>query len=230
MVHIRVIIDAKEKSRIKPALFFFGENNSVNVLDMEFGDYVFIDEETKETCAFEYKTCSDFINSVNENKVFNQALNQAENFNYHFVCIEYTEPLRRRLSEDLWYRKKISFSKAQFYGAIARLNTYTTVITAENQKTCFELMEKQANKCFDNKTIHKTLKKQTKNSAMNYLINCCYGIGTKTAENITGDLKLFTLEDLLNLDKPMLLSVNGVGEKTAERILSNIKTDSEELV
>ena len=226
MFNLQVIIDSKEKGRIKPALFFFGENHSVNVLDLEYGDYVFINKEDKKTCAFEYKTCSDFINSVNENKVFNQALNQTKHFDYHFVCIEYTEPLRRRLSEDLWYRKKISFSKAQFYGAIAKLNTYTTVITAENQRTCFELMEKQAKKCFDDTTIHKKLKKVNDNSAMNYLTNCIYGIGINTAENITGDLKLFTLQDLLNLDKPMLLSVNGVGEKTAERILNQIKKDN----
>ena len=227
---MRVTIDSKEKGRIKPALYFFGEKNSVTVEDMEFGDYVFLDENTNKSCAFEYKTCSDFITSVNENKIFNQAINQAEVFDYHFVVVEYTEALRRKLSENLWFYKKINFSKSQFYGAIARLNTYTTVITAENQKTCFELMEKQARKCFDNKTVHKSLKKVTKNSAMNYLTNCCYGIGTKTAENITGELKLFTLQDLLNLDKPMLLTVNGVGEKTADKILSNIKNDSDDLI
>ena len=225
-----VTVDSKEKGRIKPSLFFFGENNTVSVEDMEYGDYLFTDEVTGETCAFEYKTCSDFITSVSENRIFNQAIEQANHFNYHFVVIEYTDELRKRLSEDLWYRNKISFTKGQFYGAIARLNTYTTVISAHNTSTCFELMEKQAKKCFDDKTIHKSLKKVTKNSAMNYLINCCYGIGTKTAENITGDLKLFTLQDLLNLDKPMLLTVNGVGEKTAEKILNNIKNDSEELV
>ena len=182
-------IDSKEKSRIKPALYFFGEKNSVTVEDMEFGDYVFLDENTNKTCAFEYKTCSDFITSVNENKIFNQAINQAEVFDYHFVVVEYTEALRRKLSENLWFYKKINFSKSQFYGAIARLNTYTTVITAENQKTCFELMEKQARKCFDNKTVHKSLKKVTKNSAMNYLTNCCYGIGTKTADKILSNIK-----------------------------------------
>jgi ERCC4-type nuclease len=224
-----VTIDSKEKSRIKPALYFFGENNSVSVADMEYGDYVFEDETTGKTCAFEYKTCSDFITSVNEHKIFNQAIEQANHFEYHFVIIEYTDELRKALSENLWYRKKISFTKAQFYGAIARLNTYTTVLSAHNTQTCFELMEKQARKCFDNKTIHKSLKKVTKNSAMNYLVNCCYGVGTKTAENITGELKLFTLQDLLNLDKPLLLTVNGVGEKTADRILSNIRNDSEEI-
>ncbi len=221
-----VSIDAKEKDRIRQALFFFGQNNHVSVEDMEYGDYVFTDENTGQTCAVEYKTCSDFITSVTENKIFNQAINQAEHFNYHFVCIEYTDELRKKLSENLWFYKKISFSKSQFYGAIARLNTYTTVISAYNTKTCFELMEKQAKKCFDDKTVHKSLKKVTKNSAMNYLTNCCYGIGIKTAENITADLKLFTLEDLLNLDKPLLLTVNGVGEKTADKILNQIKNDN----
>lgn len=223
------MIDSKEKGRIKPSLFFFGNNNTVSVEDMKYGDYVFRDEKTNQTCAFEYKTCSDFITSVNENKVFNQAINQAEHFDYHFVVIEYTDELRAKLTKNLWYYKKISFSKSQFYGAIARLNTYTTVITAHNQNTCFELMEKQAKKCFDDKTVSKSLKKINNNSAMNYLTNCCYGIGTKTAENITGELKLFTLQDLLNLDKPMLLTVTGVGEKTADKILSMIKKDSEEL-
>ena len=220
-----VTIDSKEKSRIRPAIFFFGQRNTVSVEDMEFGDYVFKDKDSGETCAFEYKTCSDFINSVQENKVFNQAINQTEHFNYHFVVVQYTEALRERLSEELWYRNRISFSKAQFYGAIARLNTYTTVLTAHNTETCFQLMEKQAQKCFDDKTVHKSLKKVTQNSAMNYLTNCCYGVGDVTAENVTAELKLFTLEDLLKLDKKMLLSVNGVGEKTADKILSNIKKD-----
>ena len=222
---MKIAIDSKEKTRIRQALFFFGQNHEVSVEDMQFGDYVFTNESNGEQCAFEYKTCSDFINSVNENKVFNQAINQVENFKYHFVVIEYTEDLRRRLCEELWYHNKISFTKSQFYGAIAKLNTYTTVLTAESTRTCFELMEKQARKCFDDKPIYKQLKKVNENSAQNYLINCVYGIGMKTAENITGELKLFTLEDLLNLDKPMLLTVNGVGDKTAERILKTIKND-----
>ena len=226
MLTLRVTIDSKEKHRIKEALFFFGENNTVSVEDMEYGDYVFTDEETGKTCAVEYKTCSDFITSVNENKIFNQAIEQTKHFDFHFVCIEYTDQLRKKLSENLWFYKKISFSKSQFYGAIARLNTYTTVISAYNTRTCFELMEKQAKKCFDNKSVYKKLKKANDNSAQNYLINCCYGIGINTAENITGELKLFTLEDLLNLDKPMLLTVNGVGEKTADKILNQIRKDN----
>lgn len=226
MLILKVIIDSKEKSRIKPSMFFFAKNNTVSVEDMEYGDYVFTDEETGKTCAFEYKTCSDFITSVNENKIFNQAIEQANRFDFHFVCIEYTDDLRNELSKNLWFYKKISFTKAQFYGAIARLNTYTTVLSAHNTNTCFELMEKQARKCFDEKTIYKKLKKANTNSAQNYLVNCVYGIGINTAENITGELKLFTLQDLLNLDKPMLLSVNGVGEKTADKILSTIKKDN----
>lgn len=221
-----VTVDSKEKGRIKPSLFFFGENNTVSVEDMEFGDYVFTDEETGKTCAFEYKTCSDFITSVNENKIFNQAIEQVKHFDYHFVVIEYTDELRKELSRNLWYYKKIAFTKAQFYGAIARLNTYTTVISAHNTETCFELMEKQARKCFDNKSVHKKLKKIYDNSAQNYLINCCYGVGVQTAENVTGELKLFTLEDLLKLDKPLLLTVNGVGDKTADKILKSIKKDN----
>jgi len=220
-----VTIDANEKRRIKPSLFFFGKNNTVSVESMLYGDYVFKDENTEKTCAFEYKTCSDFITSVTENRIFNQAIEQTKHFDYHFIVIEYTEQLRKELSENLWYSKKISFTKSQFYGAIARLNTYTTVITAHNTSTCFELMEKQAKKCFDNKTIQKSLKKINDNSAQNYLINCCKGIGITTAENITAELSLFTLSDLLKLNKDLLLSVNGVGNKTADKILNYIKED-----
>ena len=226
MLELIVTIDNREKDRVKKGLFFFGENHSVTVEELDYGDYIFEDEESGKTCAFEYKTCSDFINSVSENKIFNQAIEQARHFDFHFVVIEYTDELRKKLSENLWFYKRITFSKSQFYGAIAKLNTYTTVITAQDNKTCFELMEKQAKKCFEDKTIQKKLKKVNSNSAQNYLVNCCMGVGVKTAENITAELKLFTLEDLLSLDEEKLLSVDGVGKRTVEKILKTIKKDN----
>ena len=218
---MEVTIDNREKHRIKPAINFFSKNNTVNIAKLEVGDYLFT--ENNQSCIFEYKTCKDFITSVNENRIFNQAINQVDCADYHFVCLEYTDVERRNICDELWRWNKISFTKSQFYGAIARLNTYTTVINAHNQRTCFELMEKQAKKCFDGRTIHKKHKKITTNPAFNYLCNCCYGVGSKTALSIVDELKVDSLVGLLNLDKDALLGVSGVGDKTADKILSYLK-------
>ena len=229
MLTLIVEIDSREKSRIKPALFFFSDNNnSVNVAELEVGDYVFTDENTGKQVAFEYKTCEDFINSVNENRIFNQAIDQANTFDFHFIVLEYTDEQRVDICDELHWRNNITFTKNQFYSAIASLNTYTTVISAHNTKTCFELMQYQAKKCLQEKAVFKKLKKVSNNSAFNYLNNCVKGIGNKTAENITTELDLHNLEDLLNLDKPMLLTINGVGNKTADSILNKIKNDRKE--
>ena len=116
---MNVIIDSKEQDRIRPAMFYFSINNNVSVQELETGDYIF--EENGKKAVFEYKTMPDFINSVTEGRVFNQAIDQQREFKNHFVIIEGTDDDRKQLCDEKYYATGVSFSKAQFYGAIARL-------------------------------------------------------------------------------------------------------------
>lgn len=220
---MKVFIDTRETDRLRPAMFHFSINNSVSVEELETGDYIF--EENGQKAVFEYKTMSDFINSVNEGRVFNQAIDQQREFANHFVIIEGTDDDRKKLSDEKYYATGVSFTKAQFYGAIARLNTFTTVLRVPNRKTAFEVMEQQAKKCFDDKAIAKTFPKSEGNAAFRYLCYCCQGVGSKTAEKIVSELKLNNLEDIISLKKDALMTIHRIGEATADNILEQVRKD-----
>ena len=220
---MRVYIDTRETDRIKPAMFYFSKNNSVSVVELESGDYIFVDDGKR--VVFEYKTMEDFITSVNEGRVFNQAIDQQTQFLYHFVIIEGTDEEMQKICSDRYYSTGVSFSKAQFYGAIARLNTFTTVLRVPNRKTAFELMEVQSKKCMDEKAVAKSFPKSEGNAAFRYLCYCCNRIGSNTAEKIVDELSLNNLEDIMALKRDDLTSIYGIGDATADTILEQVRKD-----
>lgn len=220
---MKVYVDSRETDRIKPALFYFSAKNSVSVVELETGDYIF--EEDGKQIVFEYKTMSDFINSVEEGRVFNQAIDQQSQFEYHFVVVEGSDEEMQKICSDRYYSTGVSFSKSQFYGAIARLNTFTTVIRVPDRKTAFEVMEQQSKKCLDDKAVAKTFPKSEGNSAFRFLCYCCQGVGSKTAEKIVDELSLNNLKDVISLDKDDLMKVHRIGEARADSILEQVRTD-----
>ena len=227
---MKIQIDAKEQSRIKPAYSFYNKKHNVTVEDLPAGDYVFDDE-----VVFEYKTFDDFIGSIMDKRVFNQSIRQRETYTYHFVILELGDDfnLHNALKKRYYKNKnpvKIPVQEYyklftdRYYGAISKLNTYTTVIpVAGDKKTCFRVMLKQAEKCLAYKIIVKYPEVKTANSALNFLCNDVRGIGVVTAEKITDTLQLETLQDLINLKTDDLMSIEGIGEKTAKNIIKNIK-------
>ena len=220
---MKVFIDSRETDRIRPAMFFFSINNEVSIEELETGDYIF--EDNGQKAVFEYKTMSDFMNSVTEGRVFNQAIDQQREFANHFVIIEGTDEDRKKLADEKYYSAGVVFTKEQFYGAIARLNTFTTVLRVPNRKTAFEVMEQQAIKCFDGKAVAKVFPKSEGNAAFRYLCYCCQGVGSKTAEKIVNDLKLNNLEDIISLKKDDLMKVYRIGDSTATTILEQVRKD-----
>jgi len=223
VVKMKVTIDTRETDRIRPAMFYFSINNNVSVQELETGDFLFEDGEKQ--AVFEYKTMADFINSVTEGRVFNQAIDQQREFMNHFVIVEGTDEDRKTVTDDLYYSTGLTFTKKQFYGAITRLNTFTTVIRVPNRKTAFEVMEQQAKKCFDEKAIAKVFPKSEGNSAFRFLCYCCQGVGPVTAEKIVEELKLKNLEDVMNLTKTDLMKINRIGDVTASSILEQVRMD-----
>ena len=220
---MKVTIDTRETDRIRPAMFYFSINNNVSVQELETGDFLFEDGEKQ--AVFEYKTMADFINSVTEGRVFNQAIDQQREFMNHFVIVEGTDEDRKTVTNELYYSTGLTFTKKQFYGAITRLNTFTTVIRVPNRKTAFEVMEQQAKKCFDEKAIAKVFPKSEGNSAFRFLCYCCQGVGPVTAEKIVEELKLKNLEDVMNLTKTDLMKINRIGDVTASSILEQVRMD-----
>lgn len=212
-----VQIDSREQSRIKLAEEYFQQlDYEVRVEQLPCGDYIF----NNKVC-FEYKTQTDFIGSILDNRVFNEAINQLEQFDYHFVIINGSpRDLQRAVKE---VNNHQGFNMKQYYGAIARLNTHTTVITVPGSiDDAFYQMHIQAEKCMDSKPLCKKFDNKDKNPAFNALCYCLNGINSGRASNIVDELDLLTWGDVYHLTQEDLLRVPGIGSKLASNIMRQI--------
>ncbi len=217
---MKVIIDSREKDRVKSATEYYEQQGlEVQIAELEIGDYVF-----NEKVVFEFKLIPDFINSVKSGRVFNQAIQQSENFPYHYVVIMGTEKdLKRTLA--IYTNNNIRFKYQNYLGAIARLNTFTNVIemnTAHINEAYYR-MRIQAEKCLDDKRPVKIVSKKDENPCINWLCYCIHGISIKKAKLIVEELDLRNLKDLLDISLDDLLNIKGVGPKTAKKIMDAIK-------
>ena len=219
-----VQISDKEQSRIQSAKqYYTSQGLEVEVTNLEIGDYVFDNQ-----VAFEFKTIADFITSINDNRVFNEAINQAETFDHHFVII-YGD-LFERSKQIAISRNYREINLYQYIGAINSLNRYTTVIQVYNPtiEEAYYTMMNQARKCLQNKPIVKKFNRKHKNAAMNWLCYCVYGLNAKRAKDIVTMLDLHTLEDLFNVTHQQLTSVDGIGVKLADKIIETLDNDAYE--
>jgi len=212
----QLLIDTREKDnkRIDKAIEILEEDYNITVSQLDVGDYVF-----NNTVAFEYKTVEDFISSIKDNRVFNQAISMSEEFDYHFVMIV-GNPTKTLKEQE--YGEPISIE--QYRGAICRLNTITTVIETRNNTEAFERMKVQTKKCIDSKPLLKHYNLPKTNPSMQYLVGL-KGISDKTALLISNECKLYYLDDLLSLTAKDLTAIKGIGKKTAYNILTQIRSD-----
>ena len=217
-----VYIDSREQSRITQAEEYYTKQGlTVEVKELLIGDYLFTDGSDE--VVFEFKTIADFVASIQDNRVFNEALNQAENYNHHFVVIQGDESTRAKcLAFTKNYRRVTIF---QYHGAIASLNRYTTVLESYSPfiDEAFYKMLVQARKCLSDKPIVRKFPKKTSNSAFNFLCGCIYGINHTKANQIVATYHLESLNDLMNLTIEDLCLIDGIGEKTAQTIVEAIQ-------
>ena len=224
MNNIFCTIDSREKERIPYAKRFFDKYMPITA-ELLTGDFMFDNEDTDEAVIFEYKTMKDFIGSVSDGRIFEQVKRMNDEFNWHFVVLEGTiEDLQRENKRRMICKNTgRPFSLTQFYGAIARLNCYTTVVQCHNQAQAFNYMEKQMLKIFDDKPLLKHFKSDADNPALNFLC-CINGINYKTAKLIVDEFEVYSLVDLVTVvANEDLTNINGIGNKTNAKIMEVIK-------
>lgn len=219
-----VAIDSREKQRKYDAYSFYKNNKHIDkayIGTLPTGDYIFYDNPKKveHGVVFEYKTIEDFVKSIIDNRVFNQSIDQNQQFLYHYVIIVGTD---QQLDDLL---SQMEFNEDNYYGAIDRLSTYTNVRQAPTQERAFKIMLNTSRKCLDGKTIFKKFPKSFGNPASRYLCYCVDDIGDETSTLIVNALKLQNLNDLMHLNKEKLIDIKGIGDKTADKILKAIKQD-----
>lgn len=211
-----VKIDDREQDRVDYAKNIYSPINPI-VCHLDVADYIFESIDGREV-AFEYKTGSDFLTSVQSGHLHNQVWDLMTNFDHRFVIVQ--SPDLRKDLDNLYFSTGIDMSFAQVNGEIADDNRIATVVMLQTQFQAFDYMFRQSGKIFRNNQYKWTFGKKTPNSALNYL-SAMKGLD-KFADRICEQLKLRTLDDLLNLTKEDLMSVKGVGKLKAETILRNL--------
>lgn len=225
---LTVTIDSREQDRIESATEYYQQQGlTVETVELPVGDYLFTDGTDE--VVFEFKTIPDYISSINDGRLWNEAINQAENYNYHFILIH--GDLYQRTKEIIKSRDHIPMTIEQYIGSISSLNRYTTVLQCYNPAIdeAYFTMMKQAEKCLLKRPIVKKFPRKDKNVCFNYLAYCVYGISGKKAQSIVNELELSTLEDLLYLGHDKLTSVDGIGKKLADRIIDTIQSETYEI-
>ena len=215
----KVLIDDREKDRIEYAFQQYSSFNPTKC-HLDYGDYIFIGHNGIRV-VFEYKTGNDFLNSINSETyhLHNQVYDMITNEDYTFVIVECTD-LMHELDVQ-YYSTGISISLQQINGAISEYCTVSTVLNVQTRYQAFDLMMRIASKIILEKPYRYKYGKKSTNQALNWL-SAMKGVD-ETAENICKTLNVTTLDDLFNLTKEELMTVDLVGEKTATKILNNIR-------
>lgn len=215
-------IDSREQDRIESAKQYYTEQGlTVEIAELPIGDYLFTDGE--DNVVFEFKTIPDYISSINDGRLWNEAINQAENYNYHFIMI-YGD-LYQRTKSIIKSKEYVPMTVEQYIGSISSLNRYTTVLQCYNHviEEAYFTMWKQAEKCLGNRPIVRKFPKKHRNPAFNFLCHDIYGINHKKAKTITETYNLHSLTDLMKLTQEDLIKIDGIGENTANKIIQAIK-------
>lgn len=205
---VKIYVDAKEtKRRKQKAKEFFDE---VEIKQMEFGDYV------GGNCAIEWKTASDFLSSIRSKRIFKQAIGMKENYPYHYIIIYGSI---KSAMDKLRYLGHY-FSVNQYLGTLASLAQITSLLWVDNENQAFKLTKYLIEKSNDGKNRNIMISKDEKNK--NKLISVIMiigGMNSKRATKIVEGLNIKNLDDLLNYSKEDFMSINGIGEKTANLMI-----------
>ena len=215
-----VKIDCRETARMCTAIKHYANRYKIVIEELEIGDFIFT--SNKEEVVFEYKTAYDFVWSMHEGRLFDQAIRQSKNFKYHFVLLEFNENEKNKAKNQL-KKMGVKIKESDIYESIARLSTFTTLLISPNKELSFPIMEKHAQICFEENPLEKAPSSKTDNVAYNFLM-LIEGVDKIKAKSICKKLNLKTIEDLTKLTAKQLIKVSGVGPITAQKIITNINS------
>ena len=234
----KIIIDSNEKKRGHRAYNYYNDTYDVDIQSLENGDYLFLTNDSK-NIVFEFKTCKDFISSMENRTLFNEVSNQSVNneYSYLVVCGDFKKTFDELYFEVPYYRYKYKTKRIlvnrlnnQVNGAFQRMySMYIPIIFAKNEEEAFNQMLNVSIKVADAKKyggiVRPTREKLIENSSVIYLTTI-KGIGDMKAKNITNELDIHCLDDLCEKKPSDFLSVNKITKKDVIKIWKKIHNEN----
>ena len=229
-----ILIDSREKARkVRAADFYAGKGHSSTIKSLDVGDYVFSDR-----VVFEYKEIGDFMSSVLNESLFNEAMNQALEYDFHYVIVQGN--LRTWL-DDNWkyvntkwhnrYDKYLHANLGRYFGALRRLRTFTCPILVVKEEQAFDEMLLQAIKCLDGKSkfYSNVTRPVPSQDPVDVLLTSAKGISSKKATAIREHHTINTIYDLMDLTVNDFKEVEGIGEVTSNTIYQFLHKGEDEV-
>ena len=225
-----VTVDSREKDRKQRAIdFYTGKGHEAQVEMLDVGDYLFNDQ-----VVFEYKEIGDFMSSITNESLFNEAANQSLKYPYHYVMI--VGDMKQYVKANFQYSRMDDYGKyilvnyGRYYGALRRLRTFTTPIECSDEKQAFYEMLLQSIKCLDGKSkYYSNVSRQVESQdPCDVLLCSCKGVSSKKAEAIRKTCNVNNLYDLMNLTVNDLQRVDGIGEKVSSNIYEFVHKEAKE--
>lgn len=210
----RVDVDFRENAGILLALLKSLYGFETNVITLKYGDYF-----APPDIVIERKTTSDFLVSIIDGRLFNQAYRLAKYCERPIILIE---------GETFFGDGYPAVSKEAIKGALITLaqTFYIPVLrTVSEPDTAWHI-----NQLYEHRQrigekpgpllSHKAKKIETQK---NHLLRALPGIGAKSAKALLN--RFGNIKNIVNASEKELLDVTGIGKKTAEKIQNVLKED-----
>lgn len=212
---MKIFVDAREpKNVINAGKKHFSE---VVVKQLPVGDVVY------EDLCIERKEISDFVGSVANGRVFQQARNMVKNYRRNWIIIVGSQ-------KSAAFNRYVRFSVGNYLAAVASLEQLVSVIHVDNPtqfwKQCKFLFEKST----DGKDrMNQRVKRIERGTGDVYVDQLAQvpKIGPKKAQAIIDTFEMQNLYPLYHMSVKELMQVRGIGEKQASTIKEYFKGPNE---
>ncbi len=186
----------------------------VKEITLEVGDYL-----VSESIAVERKTAKDFVNSMIDGRLFDQAKNLVENFQNPVVIIE----------GDEFYERNVHPNAIR--GALASLivDYHITVLKTKDLDETAEILAAMAKRELKSGRVarlHGEKKPSSDKEMQLYIVESLPGVGPELARKLLKRFK--TVEGVFTAGEKELKSVEGLGQKKAKEIRRILTKEWEE--
>lgn len=202
--------------------YYTTKGHTANIELLDYGDYLFNDK-----IVYEYKTINDFMSSIYNNSLLEEAVNQAKHYPYHYVIIvgnihDYIqEHWSYYITRKRWeynYQKYLLTNLKAYSGSVRKLNTFTCCIYASDEIKAFHEMLLQSMKCLDGKIYGGTKRPIPGQDIIDHSLMGAGNVSVKRCKDIRKTLNIKSVDDLMACSVEDFNSVRGIGVKTAHNL------------